>query len=84
MCFGIIVGNNTYLRDAWNVLDVVIVVMSGLSLFTSDESHNASAARILRVMRPVTSAHMIALVQPRTPSLRNDNAPSASPYDGGP
>lgn len=55
---GFIVGENSYLKDSWNILDFVIVVSSYPALFAdpnapSDGSFSLSGLRAFRVMRPL-------------------------------
>jgi len=51
---GFVVGPRAYLKDSWNYLDVVVVVIGVIDFFPSDgSSSNLSALRSLRVMRPL-------------------------------
>jgi hypothetical protein len=50
---GFIVGKHTYLHDAWNYLDLIVVIIGVMDFFPSDGSSNLSALRSLRVMRPL-------------------------------
>ena len=49
---GFIMEPNTYLRDAWNVLDFCVVLSSILGLIGS---FNLSAIRAVRILRPLRS-----------------------------
>ena len=46
-------GKHTYLREPWNWLDFVVVIISVIDFFPSDGSSNLSALRALRVLRPL-------------------------------
>jgi hypothetical protein len=48
---GLLVGRGAYLRDAWNVLDCIVVLMGWISL--SPKVANVSAMRTVRVLRPL-------------------------------
>jgi hypothetical protein len=50
---GFIIGKNTYLRDAWNWLDFIVVITSLLSLHPV--LGNVSALRTFRLFRPLRS-----------------------------
>lgn len=55
---GFIFGKSSYLRDAWNILDFVIVISSYPALFTDPDSteeggFSLSGLRSFRVMRPL-------------------------------
>ena len=51
---GFVVGRNTYLHDAWNVLDAVVVVSSWLPFFMPGFA-NSGAIRAFRLLRPLRS-----------------------------
>ncbi len=48
---GFVVGPGTYLRDYWNVLDFVVIVMGWISVGISGA--NVSSIRVFRVLRPL-------------------------------
>lgn len=48
---GLIQGASTYLRDPWNIIDSMVVIMGWISL--SPEVANVSAMRTVRVLRPL-------------------------------
>ena len=50
---GFICGPKTYLKDAWNILDFIIVVSAYFSMMMSGSSVNLSALRSFRVLRPL-------------------------------
>jgi hypothetical protein len=50
---GFILNKGSYLRDAWNILDFVIVVSGFLPYFFTSGSTNISALRSFRVLRPL-------------------------------
>lgn len=53
IAMGFVLGERTYLRDPWNWLDFVVVVMSLLSTLPS--VNNFSVIRTFRVFRPLRS-----------------------------
>jgi len=53
LALGFMVGPHTYLHDAWNYLDLAVVIVGVLDFFPSDGSSNFSALRSMRVMRPL-------------------------------
>jgi len=54
LALGFFVGRHTYLDDAFNYLDLFIVIVGVMDFFPSDgSSSNLSALRSLRVMRPL-------------------------------
>nr|CCA18882.1 similar to sodium channel putative [Albugo laibachii Nc14] len=57
IAMGFIRSKGAYLRDAWNVLDFVVVLMSLIGILPSIP--NVSAIRTIRVLRPLRSLSMI-------------------------
>jgi len=60
MCFkivalGFILNKGSYMRDPWNIVDIVIIVTGYLPYIISGSSFNLSALRSLRVLRPLKS-----------------------------
>lgn len=53
IAYGFVVHRKSYLRDSWNVLDFVTLIISYISLVPSIP--NLKAMRILKVMRPLRS-----------------------------
>ena len=66
VALGFIMGETTYLKFAWNVMDFVIVI-SGLTeivgYYTHYEGFNMRILRLLRILRPMKAMKTI-------PSLR--------------
>ena len=54
---GFIIGKGTYLKDAWNVLDFLVVVIGWLGFIPG--MANVSALRTVRVLRPLKSVKKI-------------------------
>ena len=54
VAMGLIISENAYLRDAWNVIDFTIAI-SGVIEFFSVSNTSIKALRILRVIRPLKS-----------------------------
>lgn len=50
---GFIVNEGSYLRDAWNILDFVIIGSGYLGMFMSGSGANLSVLRSFRVIRPL-------------------------------
>ncbi|CDW83739.1 cation channel family protein [Stylonychia lemnae] len=57
--YGFIFNKGAYLRDAWNVLDFVIVVSGYISLILSGGGVNLSVLRSFRVIRPLRTISSI-------------------------
>lgn len=60
MCFkivalGFIMDATSYMRDYWNIVDIVIIGTGYLPYLVSGSSFNLSALRSLRVLRPLKS-----------------------------
>ena len=51
LAMGLILGNNCYLRDGWNWLDLTVVVTALMENLSSME--NVSALRTFRLFRPL-------------------------------
>lgn len=56
---GFILNEGSYLRDYWNVVDIVIIATGWLPYMSSSSSMNLSALRSLRVLRPLKSVSKI-------------------------
>ncbi len=50
---GFLFNKGSYLRDAWNILDFVIVSSGYISMFLQGSGVNLSALRSFRVIRPL-------------------------------
>ncbi len=50
---GFILNQGSYLRDAWNILDFVIIASGYMSMFLQGSGVNLSALRSFRVIRPL-------------------------------
>jgi hypothetical protein len=56
MAMGFIVHKNSYLRDAWNIIDLIVVMSSLVEMFEIGTSGGSiKALRVLRVFRPLRS-----------------------------
>ena len=53
IALGFIHQPGTYIRDGWNILDFVVVVLGVVSLAMGDAGSNASSIRVMRVFRPL-------------------------------
>jgi len=59
MGMGFIFNKGAYLRDAWNVLDFVIVASAYFTIFFSSASFSLSGLRAFRVLRPLRTISSI-------------------------
>ena len=59
IAMGLVIGQHAYLRDAWNVVDFVIVVCGWVSYLFANVSA-FSVVRVVRVFRPLRSVNRIA------------------------
>jgi hypothetical protein len=56
IAFGFIFEPKTYIRDGWNIIDLLTVISSVISLTSS---MNFSAIRTIRMLRPLRSINAI-------------------------
>ncbi|GIM17343.1 hypothetical protein Vretimale_19883, partial [Volvox reticuliferus] len=56
IAMGFLFGNGSYLRDGWNVLDFLVVVMGYVSLLSPS---NLTAIRAFRAMRPLRTINRV-------------------------
>ena len=57
IALGFVLEPNTYLRDPWNVLDFVVVIVGWLGTFNA--AGNISAIRTVRILRPLRTINSI-------------------------
>ena len=57
VALGFALERNSYLRDPWNVLDFVVVLVGWIGTFMS--SGNISAIRTIRILRPLRTINSI-------------------------
>ncbi len=50
---GFILNKDAYMRDLWNMMDILIVVTSWVPVFLTNSNINLSAFRTLRILRPL-------------------------------
>lgn len=55
LALGFIFDSNSYMRDSWNIVDIVIIGTGYLPYLISGTNVNLSALRSLRVLRPLKS-----------------------------
>ncbi len=53
VALGFIVGEKTYLRDVWNVLDFIVVLLGVIDLLPSLSISSVLVLRTFRVLRPL-------------------------------
>jgi Ion transport protein len=68
---GFILNQGSYLRDAWNILDFVIIFSGYLSIFLQGSGVNLSALRSFRVIRPLRTISSVAGLRVIVSSLIN-------------
>lgn len=51
IAMGFVVPPNSYLRDAWNIMDFIVVFLSWITKYM--EKSNVSVIRIVRILRPL-------------------------------
>ena len=61
LAFGFIVHKKSYLRDPWNVIDFVVVVIGIISLVPN--LPNLKSLRILRIFRPLRSINAVPSIK---------------------
>lgn len=57
LAMGLIACENSYLRDYWNLLDILVVITGWIGLFSSGEG--ISVIRTFRLLRPLRSINSI-------------------------
>jgi hypothetical protein len=57
---GFLLNQGSYLRDAWNALDFVIIVSGYMGMFLEGPGVNLSALRSFRVIRPLRTISSVA------------------------
>ena len=68
---GFICNHRSYLRDAWNILDFVIITSGYMSMFLEGSGVNLSALRSFRVIRPLRTISSVAGLRVIVSSLIN-------------
>jgi hypothetical protein len=68
---GFICNQRSYLRDAWNILDFVIIASGYMSMFLEGSGVNLSALRSFRVIRPLRTISSVAGLRVIVSSLIN-------------
>jgi hypothetical protein len=54
IAMGFFMRAHSYLRDTWNVLDFLVVILGWISLnFATDDGADISAIRVIRILRPL-------------------------------
>jgi hypothetical protein len=57
LALGFVYHPNSYLRDAWNIMDFTVVVLSWITW--NMKSSNASVIRVIRILRPLRTISAI-------------------------
>jgi hypothetical protein len=68
---GFICNDGSYLRDAWNILDFVIIASGYMGMFLQGSGVNLSALRSFRVIRPLRTISSVAGLRVIVSSLMN-------------
>ena len=53
LSLGFVLNKGSYLRDAWNILDFIIIASGYLGMFLQGSGVNLSVLRSFRVIRPL-------------------------------
>jgi hypothetical protein len=61
VAFGFIIHRKSYLRDPWNVIDFIVVVIGIISLIPN--LPNLKSLRILRIFRPLRSINAVPSIK---------------------
>ncbi|OMJ69330.1 hypothetical protein SteCoe_32973 [Stentor coeruleus] len=64
---GFFIGKNTYLRDAWNILDFVVVILGWMGYFLGGQ--NITMIRSIRILRPLRTINSIPEMKILTVSI---------------
>jgi hypothetical protein len=59
IALGFAMHPRAYLRSGWNVLDFVVVIVSGLSILLESINVNVSVVRVLRVLRALRTLRSV-------------------------
>ncbi|KAL4431571.1 hypothetical protein ABPG74_017276 [Tetrahymena malaccensis] len=62
LAYGFIFAKNAYIKEGWNVIDLIIIVTGWLPYVVSSNSFNLSALRSLRVLRPLRSISKVKVL----------------------
>ncbi|EWS72781.1 cation channel family transporter (macronuclear) [Tetrahymena thermophila SB210] len=62
VAYGFIFSKNAYIKEGWNVIDLVIIVTGWLPYVVSQNAFNLSALRSLRVLRPLRSISKVKVL----------------------
>lgn len=68
---GFVLNKGSYLRDAWNILDFVIIASGYLGMFLQGSGVNLSVLRSFRVIRPLRTISSIQGLRVIVASLMN-------------
>lgn len=60
LSLGFVFNKGAYLRDAWNVLDFIIIASGYMSLFLAGSGVKLNALRSFRVIRPLRTISSVA------------------------
>ena len=59
MAMGFVTHKNAYIRDAWNIMDFLIVIISVVSFAPGVDQSSLKALRTARILRPLRSLHQL-------------------------
>ena len=59
LAHGFIIGKKPFIKDAWNILDLLIIISSWITFFLTNININLTALRSLRVIRPLKTISKI-------------------------
>jgi len=67
LAFGFIVHKRSYLRDGWNILDFVVVIIGLISLLP--DVPNLKTLRVMRILRPLRSINAVPSMKRQVATL---------------
>ena len=67
LAFGFIVHKRSYLRDGWNILDFVVVIIGLISLLP--DVPNLKSLRVMRILRPLRSINAVPSMKRQVATL---------------
>jgi hypothetical protein len=67
LAFGFIVHKRSYLRDGWNILDFVVVIIGLISLIP--DVPNLKSLRVMRILRPLRSINAVPSMKRQVATL---------------
>ena len=70
IAMGLVLRPYSYLREAWNILDLIVVAMGWANQFV-DTNNNVSSIRVIRILRPLRTINSIPSMRRLVQALLN-------------